>query len=49
MMMPFHMKYLFWIANNNLDIFREDLDSDSVDSANWFSNIGIQESEIREI
>lgn len=49
MMMPFHMKYLFHIACNKLDIFRDDLDTDSVDSSTWFSGTVTSEKEIRKI
>ncbi|KRX02239.1 hypothetical protein PPERSA_04861 [Pseudocohnilembus persalinus] len=49
MMMPFHMKYVLWISANCLDIFREDNDTDSVDSANWFSNIGLSDKQIKDI
>lgn len=49
MMMPFHMKYLFWIASNDLDIFSTDLENDSIDSANWFANTGLSEKMIKKI
>ncbi|KAL4443202.1 hypothetical protein ABPG74_002269 [Tetrahymena malaccensis] len=49
LIMPFHMKYLIWIATENLDIFQTDKETDSTDSGVWFQNNGMTEQQIQEI
>lgn len=40
---------IFILYIKDLDIFKDELDNDSVDSANWFSNIGLKEERIKNI